>query len=321
MTWSSAEPRDARPGGHWRRALAFTVVFAAAVYLGRLTRLEGSLIAVVWPASGIAVLWLASSWRRGRAMLVDLVLIEVATAATYVLTGASVPLALALGAVNVLQPVVACLVLERCSGSPGPWRLRTARDLRPLLVAAVAAAAAGSVVGLFVNWLVTDQWTPAATGQWVLRNTVCIFLPVAVGLRLMDRGAGRSTVGTPARTLEAAALAAASLIGYLAVFGQGHHYPLSFIVLPLSLWAGLRFSTRLAAVHTLVAGTVAVGLTLQGLGPFADEPLTVRAALAQAFIGVIGLVGLLLALHREERHALLASCARRPSTPRRRPPC
>ncbi len=40
-------------------------VYAFAVFLGRLTVLEGTSISLVWPAAGVAALWLAAQRGTG----------------------------------------------------------------------------------------------------------------------------------------------------------------------------------------------------------------------------------------------------------------
>ena len=81
--------------------------------------------------------------------------------------------------------------------------------------------------------------------------------------------------------------------------------PLAFLVVPLSVWVALRFDTTLAALHGLFVGVTLIGLTLAARGPFAFQTPQVRVMLAQAFIGVVGALTLVLALHRDERQALL----------------
>lgn len=56
---------------HLVRAFAFAGLYLAAGYLGRQTILEGSTFSLIWPAGGVAVLWLllqrAGCWSDGGA--------------------------------------------------------------------------------------------------------------------------------------------------------------------------------------------------------------------------------------------------------------
>lgn len=54
-----------------RRSLTYAVLYAVAVHLGRASRLEGTQLALVWPAAALGFLWLAGSWGRRRALAVD----------------------------------------------------------------------------------------------------------------------------------------------------------------------------------------------------------------------------------------------------------
>ena len=49
------------------RSATFFVLYLLAVMVGRATRLDGTQLALVWPASGVAFLWLADAWRSQRA--------------------------------------------------------------------------------------------------------------------------------------------------------------------------------------------------------------------------------------------------------------
>ena len=98
---------------------------------------------------------------------------------------------------------------------------------------------------------------------------------------------------------------------YALVFGITSGVPLTFLVVPLSVWVALRFDTTLAALHGLWIGGTLIALTLLGRGPFAFQEPQVRVLLAQAFIGVVGALTLVLALHRDERQQLLDERAER----------
>ena len=75
---------------------------------------------------------------------------------------------------------------------------------------------------------------------------------------------------------------------YALVFGLTSGVPLTFLVVPLSVWVALRFDTTLAALHGLFIGVTLIALTMAGRGPFAFQEPQVRVMLAQAFIGVVG---------------------------------
>jgi len=81
----------------------------------------------------------------------------------------------------------------------------------------------------------------------------------------------------------------------------------AFPLIALTVWVALRFDTTIVVVHDLLVGIVAVLFTLHGTGPFANVPDdATRGLIVQAFVGLVAVVGLILALGRDEREVLLA---------------
>jgi signal transduction histidine kinase/CheY-like chemotaxis protein len=283
------------------RAVAFVVLYFAAVVLGRVTRVDGTQLALVWPAAGVAFVWLAVEWKRPRARHVTLVLLFAATVVGNLATGATLALALIFGVANLAQTVVACAVFVRLQR--GDWRLSRAEHLRSLLLAAVSGSAASAVIGPLAVWALTESIWPVAPAAWILRNGASTVVVAGVGLRVLGHEPGTwSRIGRRAEFLAVTLLAGG---GYVAVFGLTTGVPLAFLVVPISIWVALRFDTTLAAIHGLSIGITLIGLTLAERGPFALQQPQVRVLLAQAFIGVVSSLTLVLALHRDERQALL----------------
>ncbi|GAB6896927.1 hypothetical protein [Kineosporia succinea] len=56
------------------RSAAFAVCFGVAVFLGRLTVMDGTSLSLVWPAAGVAALWFACQREAGTARLDHLLL-------------------------------------------------------------------------------------------------------------------------------------------------------------------------------------------------------------------------------------------------------
>jgi signal transduction histidine kinase/ActR/RegA family two-component response regulator len=302
-----------RPGSRPARlpwpvgTLACAGLYAATVLLGRMTRLEGSGLALVWPAAAVGVLWLAASWHAPRRLAVDAVALTVVATAVNLATGAPPVLAVVFGVANLLQSALACAVVSRLQQRWGtePWRLRRPADLGALVLGCVAGSLAAALVGPAGLWL-TQGADPATTaGAWALRNAASAFVFSAAALRLADPALPRMP-RDPRTLLELAAAGLAIVVGYAAVFGQPVHLPLGFLLLPLSMWLALRFDTTVAALQVLLAGICVVALTMAGRGPFAVGDPWIRVLLAQAFVTVAGLVALVLALHRDERCQLIA---------------
>jgi diguanylate cyclase (GGDEF)-like protein/PAS domain S-box-containing protein len=291
---------------------AFVVVYVAAVVLGRLSRIDGSALAVVWPAAAVGFLWLASTWGHARRLLVPLVLLSVLAGVVNAVTGTGWALGAALAVANGVQALVAGAVMVSLQVRAGsaPWRLRHPGDLAALILASVAGSLAAALIGPAALWWSSGADFLPTAGAWILRNAVSTFAFAALALRLGDRElppplprrGGRAGGGAGVGELTLAVVLTA--LAYTAVFEEPVHLPVAFLLLPLSLWAA-RFDTTIAAGHVLLVGLIAVIATLQGLGPFAVGSASTRVLLAQAFVAVAGLVSLVLALNRDERTRLV----------------
>ena len=257
----------------------------------------------MWPAAGVAFLWLAGTWASHRGRYVAFVLLFAVTVVGNVATGTAGSLALAFGAANVVQTAVACAVFARWRG--GRWGMRRTDDLWALLVAAMVASVASAAIGPVAVWGLTDAAWPVDPAAWALRNGTSTIVVAGLGLRLLTAAQRRAAVNALDRTGEFVAVTLLAGGVYLVAFGMTTGVPLAFMVVPLSVWVALRYDTTLAALHGLFVGAALIGLTLAGHGPFALQDPQVRVMLAQAFIGVVSALTLVLALHRDERQQLL----------------
>jgi diguanylate cyclase (GGDEF)-like protein len=281
--------------------IAWSLIYVGVAVLGRATRPPDSAVALVWPAAGIAVLWVLSQ-RHLRARAVALATLAVLGYSVNGMTGASVAAAAGLATANVVNAVVVVAVLERGMTSPRGVQLTGTADLFRILVAAAAGAVASAPFGL-IAWAVVDE-APlvAALGAWVLRYGVMTALISSAWLSLQSRDAHQNLGTGVLRRGEIAAMVLVSVGAYVAVFADSPGQPIAFLILPLSVWIGVRAGPTLTAVHGLWAGAVAVAATLRDIGPFGSivDPLN-QSAVVQAFIAVVGLVGLALSLAVEDR--------------------
>ncbi|WP_340289833.1 ATP-binding protein [Aquipuribacter hungaricus] len=285
----------------------FLVLYAGAVALGRATRVEGTQLALVWPAAAVGVLWVAASWGRPRRVLIAGSLLAVVAGVINHLTGVSWEMAVVFAVANVVQSLVVCLVLvglQRASGHE-PFRLRHTQDLAALVLASTAGSLVAALIGPVGLWLLQDAALLPTAGAWTLRNAASVFVFAAPALRLADPQERHPRQGWRVWA-ELVVAGVVISVGYLSVFALDSNLPLAFLPLPLSMWIALRFHTTFAAVHVLLAGVLMVVSTLQGLGPFGAASPVNRVLLAQACVSVVGLVTLVLALQRDDRRRLVA---------------
>ncbi|MFI5913609.1 ATP-binding protein [Dactylosporangium sp. NPDC051541] len=292
------------------RTAAWAALYVVSTLAGRLTIMDGSSLSLVWPAAGVSIAWFCTQ-RKARIRWLDPVALAVITVAVNMATGAALSLALWFVVANLVQAAVFMRVLERLRphlwGAGGHELLARSADLWRLLVATGAGAGAGALIGPVAVWLTTGhyQWTDGAV--WFLRNVVSILLISAVVFRLgYHHSTGfRIQRARPGRLFEYAALILCSLTAYGVGFGVSH-LPLVFPLLVVTVWAALRLHTTFVVLHDLCLGTIAVLFTLHGNGPFAAVPShAARALIAQAFVGLIAVVGLSIALGRDERTELV----------------
>jgi signal transduction histidine kinase len=311
------------------RTAAFTVLYLLATVAGRLTVMDDSNLSLVWPAAGVAVLWFCAQ-RRSPYRLLDGAALALVTVVVNMATGATAPMAAVFVVANLAQAGIFVHLIGRWRpdlwGAGGTAPLSRSNDLWALLGAAFAATTVGAAIGPTGIWLITGEYSWPSTGVWLARNTASMLIIGAAGLRLgyeLARHRSGSWRGwwhqvtarlrrTPAwRIGEYAAVAVCSVVVYLIGFAYNHGLPLAFPLIAVTVWAALRLSTTFVVLHDLAVGTIAVVFTLGHVGPFAAiGSNAARAIVAQVFVGMVAVVGLALALGRDERAALIGELAR-----------
>ncbi|MDO9352750.1 MAG: diguanylate cyclase [Solirubrobacteraceae bacterium] len=282
------------------RSLGFALGYMAMVWLGRASRLDGSQVALAWPAAGVAVLWLTASWRRPAWLAVDLALLTALTFAGNAVTGAPLPLAVSFSAANVVQAAVTCAVLAQLPGSIAGQR--GLQGLARLIVAAVLGTCVGATVGPALQSLISDAPWPVSGAVWVFRNAVSTFLIVSAGVLLFESRPGLA----PAVTGRAAAGVLLVVVAVLdaAIFSGTAGAPLAFAVVPAGVLVGLRCSVRVATVHALITWAVVAVCTYLGRGPFVEHTADERVMLVQALVAIVAFLTLALAIGRQEEQTL-----------------
>ena len=275
-----------------RWTLSFGVSYAAFAVLARLTVVDGQSVGLVWPGAGVAMLWLlAESPRRQLWVLAPLMAIH---AGVNWLTGAPL-LVVFFGSLSVtVQTWLLVALLRRwCPtllGAGGTESFRSPRTLGCACAAAAVGSLVGASIGAYGVWLAGSGWDAWVPQAWFGRHFSGILVFGCIGHlaweRRIRRVAPRTRGGTPR---ELVVVWAVSALVVALVFLQP--LPIVFLVIPLSVWSAVRFSTFSAALHALALAVGGFILTLVGQGPAAGmrgEP--VEAAL----VGQIFLVAIVL---------------------------
>lgn len=313
---SAGEPAQAR---RLLRLLLGTALFIAAGYVGRATIIGDEALVLIWPAIGVAGLWICSGNRS--TWPVDAIALAVSTAVVTLSTGATVSLSLVFVMTNLVGVFtfvgLTRVWLPHIWGFGGTESLHRVNDLGRLTVAACLAGFAGLVIGCLGVLAQYGIPHPGLLAAWWGRNTVALLvitvLGVLIGHPLATSGSARAAARlvvealTPAsvgRFAEVTWLLAGTISLTCLIFLDSTAEPLAFLLLVMSVWAGIRFSPVIVTVHGAVMGTCGIAFTLAGAGPFATvDSVYYRALAAQAFVAMAVLTGLALAFSRAERDA------------------
>lgn len=280
------------------RSVVFFLLFTGAFLVGRLTRIEGSDVALVWPAAGISVLWLMVSRRNRVWQRINAALLVLTTVSLNLATGLGAGAAVGCAVANLVQAIVVTrLFLWGTGGHP---RLERPRDLGMLVVSAVVGASANLVLAALTFWAAAGAPDPGWSAGWFIRSATSVVVIVAFGLSL--RGLHhRPPMPAPAGPVEATAFVATAVVLLGVTFVTGAGTPTAWLLLPLGIWSGLRFSTRSAAWAAMALTCVVITATLLRCGPFNGADPLVDALAAQGFTVVLTVFTLALASHRDER--------------------
>ncbi|BAL89951.1 putative multi-sensor signal transduction histidine kinase [Actinoplanes missouriensis 431] len=308
------------------RTMLFALVYGVAVYTGRRAALDHSGDSLVWPSAGVGALWFCAQ-RHARTPWVDRVLLPLILVWVTLQTGAAPWEAVLYGMAGLTQATLFRRLLARLRpnlwGGAGAEPLRAPRDLWGLLAAAFGAAASACAVGSVGEWVHQGDYPLPATVMNLARNVTSILIIGSVGICVAGalatvrsrfggragwwpRARSRLAGASPWRIAEHLAIVVGTTAAYLAGFAYEDRLPLSFAMLGWTVLVATRLSTPFVLVHNSVAAGIAVTFTRGGSGPFAHVPdPTVRAVMVQLFLALVALVGLALALGRDERRQLL----------------
>ncbi|GAA2855950.1 hypothetical protein Acy02nite_08520 [Actinoplanes cyaneus] len=298
------------------RTLMFALLYAAAVYAGRRTAMVADGVTLIWPAAGVAVVWFCAH-RDAPTRRLDTVLLVVILGVGNWRTGAPWDVSVVAGFVGLIQVSLFQWALHRWRpnlwGAGGHEPLRSPRDLWVLFAVTVFTCVGTHLASMLGRVLVTGSLPVAVSAMALARHVASILIIGAAGIHLGAR-LSRWRDGPPLRrpsfwrAAEIGGIFALSIAGHLGAFAYEHGLPLSFALLGLTVLAGTRLRTPWVLLHNAVISTIAVQCTLSDRGPFAQVPdVGQRAVIVQLFDILVALVGLALALGRDERVTLLTA--------------
>jgi signal transduction histidine kinase len=320
VTVQQARARDRGDlAGAITRIASWAIAYAVAIWLGHLTLIEPTEYALFWPASGIALVWVATS--AARTFPLELAALGLVGAVTVrALDGTTWEAVEALVGVPVAMAVFAGLSSRWSVGAVRP--VATLRRYGALVAAASVAGLTEGLVALVA--LTPEPGRPfARVGELTITHSISMLTVGGAGLVIgswfAGLPAGRPGLGLPGRVvaglrrdttaadvvmaaLAAGATTAIFIAGY-AVFADA---PVSFVLVMAVVGIAIRFSAPTTAAFALVVTAAACWLTAVGEGPVAGLPAPHRRALAFGLFALALVVtGLTIAISRSERDSII----------------
>jgi len=293
-------PRAIIARHHWKYVIQFTTVFVAYFIAGKLgqatTNVRSNNLGPVWPAYGVALAAiLLCGYRIWPAVALASFVIAYLSPESYLT-------ALGQTAGSISAALIGTFLLRRIAKFDNSLsRLRDALALILLgaLGSAMVSASVGTVVlhashihsyaGLGSAWLI--YWLGDSTGVLLVTPLILTF-PKLFGIRSWGRLA------------ELLCLLTILVAICAVVFGDLAIVPvrmIAFAVLPLVIWAAIRFGVSGAALSIFLVATVATVETTLGSGSFASSTPFIDGIQLDAFFAVLSLTGLTFATVYAER--------------------
>ena len=280
------------------KILVLALVYHLAARLGLQTAYVQANTSPVWPPSGIAQAALILSgihfWPG----------ITLGVVAGSLITGAPLPLALALGLANTLEALTGVLLLKRFVNlHPEVDRIRDVVGLAATAAVSTAISASIGVSGLFLIGFGDQASIFTLWFTWWVGNLLGV-LVITPFITVWAKNGPRwkEQVNLLEGLLFLVLLV--TVTGYVFWTSSGtsvFHQALVYVIFPFAIWSALRLK-QLGAVTTVfsVSG-IAIWGTVHGIGPFSRLPINESLILLQTFMGVVALTSLTLAASASER--------------------
>lgn len=283
-----------RVGGCAFLAIAYFVAGEVA----RVISVTDRPIALIWPSTGIA---LAVLLLQGTRLWPG---IAVATFATIVVHGGPVSAALWVSAVDVLEAVIGAVILTKVLAfHPALDRVRDVFALTVVSFALSLASALASSFGIMAAGAIPKEGYEALVSGWWWGHFSADLIVVPLLLTWGTRVKGREMPAHP-HAAEIAALVIAVVVVDAVLFGRmfAGWFPSAeppnfapYYVLPIMLWAGLRFGPRGGATASFGVSIMALIAIAVGNGAF-EQLLDV-----QSFVAISTITTLILSAMAVER--------------------
>jgi putative nucleotidyltransferase with HDIG domain len=283
---------------YFRRSIVFSLIllfYFVAGKLGLQLAIVNDSATAVWAPTGIALASLLFfGYRYWPAILAGAFLVNLTT------TGAIISsFVIAIG--NTLEGLIGSYLVNRFAD--GQFFYKHSLNVKKFVFfAAILATAVSASVGLLTLILSgAANWSNAGViwFTWWVGDAVGAIIVTPLLLLLADKEFKPLTRNQAVeRVLFLICVFGVSIIVFARVF-QNH--PVGFLLIPLFVWPGLRFSQQESVIATFIISGTAVWATVSGIGPFIHSYPKDTLLMLQAYIAVVSLTSLILAAAVSER--------------------
>ena len=276
---------------------AIAAIYCLAAVLGMKLSVASGNISPVWPATGFAI---AAVYLGGYHLALGVglggLVFELCTEAPWIVCVGG-PIA------NMLEPIIAVYLIRRFTRGGAPFS-SAVNVIEYFVFAGVVATAASATIGVAsmcagnvgpwsqYGFLWSTWWLGNIMGAVVVAPAILVWTEPLRGWRQRRRIVeGLALVGLLLATCFFIFVTGMQLIGW------SGNAPVAIFCMPFVIWAALRFERHGSVLATIIICTIAICATVGGLGPFVLSASVVRSLLLlQAFMGVVAMTGLALAL-------------------------
>jgi PAS domain S-box-containing protein len=280
-------------------AVLLAAVYFGAAKLGLALAFVNASASAVWPPTGIALAAvLLIGPRAWPGIMLGAFLANLTTAG-------SVATSIAIAVGNTLESLVGAYLIARFARGRHAFD-RTHDIFTFVILGAILSTAVSATIGVtglclggFASWanygsIWSTWWLGDAVGALVVAPPLVLW------------GVNRRVRWYPSQALEVVFLLLALVLMGWAMFGglllPGiKNYPLTFMCMPLLIWAAFQFGQREAATAAGILSGIAIWGTVHGIGPFVTAEPNEALLVLQAFIGVATATSLILAAAVSER--------------------
>lgn len=284
------------------KSQAFTFLLVGFAYfiaakLGLMVPYKESVATLMWLPTGIAV---GAIMRWGK---ISLPAIYIAAFVTELSIGLSYFSSSAIACSNTLAPFVAAYLLEKFNFN---HRLVRQKDIVLMIMIALLGmliSATGGVLSLYVSHLITAEQVASTWFVWWLGDSMGVVLALPLVLNIGKARVQVQPYQYYQLTAWVIAFVVCAWLGSYFVSSVNKQFMLFiFLILPILVWASMRFGIVGGSLAVISLSSIAVWFTAQGYGAFYSVDMGEGIFSLWAFMTALVITMLLIAALQAERN-------------------